>query len=111
MSDQVILLLTTCPDEAAAQALAAALVQERLAACVNRVGALRSTYIWDARLQDEAEILLIIKTTAARLDQRKARLTSLHPYELPELLAIDVADGNERYLDWVRMGVQRKGEE
>jgi periplasmic divalent cation tolerance protein len=110
MSDQVILALTTCPDEASAQALAATLVQERLAACVNRVGALRSTYIWDARLQDEAEILLIIKTTAARLDQLKARLTSLHPYELPELLAIDVAGGNERYLDWVRMGVAGKVE-
>ena len=110
MSDQVILALTTCPDEASAQAVATALVQERLAACVNRVGGLRSTYIWDARLQDEAEILLIIKTTAARLDELKARLKSLHPYELPELLAIAVAGGNERYLDWVRMSVAGKGE-
>ena len=110
MSDQVILALTTCPDEASAQAVATALVQERLAACVNRVSGLRSTYIWDARLQDEAEILLIMKTTAARLDELQARLKSLHPYELPELLAIAVAGGNERYLDWVRMGVQRKGE-
>jgi periplasmic divalent cation tolerance protein len=110
MSDQVILALTTCPDEASAQAVATALVQERLAACVNRVGGLRSTYIWDARLQDQAEILLIIKTTAARLDELQARLKSLHPYELPELLAIAVAGGNERYLDWVRMGVAGKGE-
>lgn len=111
MSDQVILALTTCPDEASAQALAAALVQERLATCVNRIGGVHSTYIWDARLQDEAEILLIIKTTAGRLDELRSRLSDLHPYELPELLAIDVAGGNERYLDWVRMGVQRKGEE
>ena len=105
MSDQVILALTSCPDEASAQAVATALVQERLAACVNRVGGLRSTYIWDTRLQDQAEILLIIKTTAARLDELQARLKSLHPYELPELLAIAVTGGNERYLDWVRMGV------
>jgi periplasmic divalent cation tolerance protein len=111
MSDQVILALTTCPDEASAQALAAALVQERLATCVNRISGVRSTYFWDARLQDEAEILLIIKTTAGRLDDLRTRLTALHPYELPELLAIDVAGGNERYLDWVRMGVRRKGEE
>lgn len=111
MSDQVILALTTCPDEASAQALAAALVQERLATCVNRIGGVHSTYIWDARLQDEAEILLIIKTTAGRLDELRSRFSDLHPYELPELLAIDVAGGNERYLDWVRMGVQRKGEE
>jgi periplasmic divalent cation tolerance protein len=110
MNDQVILALTTCPDEASAQALASTLVRERLAACVNRVGGLRSTYIWDARLQDEAEILLIIKTTAARLDELQARLKSLHPYELPELLAIAVAGGNERYLDWVRMGVAGKSE-
>jgi periplasmic divalent cation tolerance protein len=110
MTDQVILALTTCPDEASAQAVATALVQERLAACVNRVGGLRSTYIWDARLQDEAEILLIIKTTAARLDPLQARLKSLHPYELPELLAIAVAGGNERYLEWVRMGVTKQDE-
>ena len=110
MSDQVILAFTTCPNEASAQELATALVQERLATCVNRVGGLRSTYIWDARLQDEAEILLIIKTTAARLDAIQARLQTLHPYELPELLAIAVTGGNERYLDWVRMGVAGKGE-
>ena len=110
MSDQVILALTTCPDEASARAIATALVQERLATCVNRVGGLRSTYIWDARLQDEAEILLIIKTTAGCLDALQARLKSLHPYQLPELLAITVAGGNERYLDWVRMGVRNKGE-
>ena len=111
MSAQVILALTTCPDEASAQALAAALVQERLATCVNRINGVRSTYFWDACLQDEAEILLIIKTTAGRLDDLRTRLSALHPYELPELLAIAVAGGNERYLDWVRMGVQRKGEE
>ena len=110
MSDQVILALTTCPDEASAQAVAAALVQERLATCVNRIGGVRSTYFWDARLQDEAEILLIIKTTAGRLDELRRRLSALHPYELPELLAIAVAGGNERYLDWVRMGVAGKGE-
>ncbi len=110
MSDQVILALTSCPDEVTAQAIAAALIQERLATCVNRIGGVRSTYFWDARLQDEAEILLIMKTTAARLDELRERLSALHPYELPELLAIEVDGGNERYLDWVRMGVQRKGE-
>ena len=131
MSDQVILVLTTCPDEASAQAMAAALVQERLATCVNRIGGVRSTYLWskaaealsttpskgaafagdwDARLQDEAEILLIIKTTSGRLDELRTRLGALHPYELPELVAIAVVGGNERYLDWVRMGVQRKDE-
>jgi periplasmic divalent cation tolerance protein len=110
MTDQVILAFTTCPDEATAQTLAAALVQERLAACVNRIAGLRSTYFWDARLQDDSEILLIMKTTTGRLGELQARLTALHPYELPELLAIPVAGGNERYLDWVRMGVRSNGE-
>ena len=110
MSDQVLVALTTCPDEASAAAVATALVQERLAACVNRIGGVRSTYFWDARLQDEAEILLIIKTTAGRLDELRTRLAALHPYEVPELVAIPVTDGNERYLDWVRMGVKNQGE-
>ena len=108
MSDQVILAFTTCPDEASAQSVASALVQERLATCVNRISGVRSTYFWDARLQDEAEI---IKTTTGRLDELRTRLSALHPYDLPELVAIEVTGGNERYLDWVRMGVQRKGEE
>ena len=55
-----------------------------------------STYFWDGRLQDEAEILLIIKTTAARLAELQARLNALHPYELPELVALPVVGGNER---------------
>ena len=110
MTDQVILALTTCPDEVSAQAIASALVQERLAACVNRIAGLRSTYFWDTRLQDESEILLIMKTTTGRLGELQARLNALHPYELPELLTIAVAGGNERYLDWVRMGVTKQEE-
>jgi periplasmic divalent cation tolerance protein len=110
MTDHVIVALSTCPDEACARRLSQTLVSERLATCVNRVPGVTSTYFWDGRLQEDAEILLIIKTTAGRLDELRERLSALHPYELPELLAIEVAGGNERYLDWVRMGVQRKGE-
>jgi periplasmic divalent cation tolerance protein len=108
MSEQVILALTTCPDEASARQIAATLVRERLATCVNRLGGLGSTYFWDGRLQDEAEVLLMIKTTAGRLDELGTRLKSLHPYELPELLAIPVAGGNEAYLEWVRQGVTQE---
>lgn len=110
MSEQVILALTTCPDEASARAIAATLVRERLATCVNRIAGLRSTYFWDGRLQDESEILLVIKTTAGRLGEVGVRLKSLHPYKLPELLAIPVTGGNEAYLDWVRQGVTNKSE-
>jgi periplasmic divalent cation tolerance protein len=107
--DRVMLVLSTCPDEESARRIAAALVGERLAACVNRVSGLQSTYFWDGRLQDEPEILLIIKTTAGRLAALEARLKALHPYELPELVAIPVEGGNERYLHWVRMGVEKSG--
>lgn len=105
MTEQVIIAMSTCPDEATARRIAEVLVGEHLATCVNRVTGMTSTYFWDGRLQDEAEILLIIKTTAARLAGLEARLTALHPYELPELVALPVAGGNERYLQWVRTGV------
>jgi periplasmic divalent cation tolerance protein len=106
MTDQVIVALSTCPDEASARTLAQTLVSERLATCVNRLGNVTSTYFWDGRLQDEAEILLIIKTTAARQAEMEARLKALHPYQVPELVILPVAGGNEAYLQWVRSGVE-----
>jgi periplasmic divalent cation tolerance protein len=105
MTDQVIVAFSTCPDEASARSLAQALVTERLATCVNRLAGVTSTYLWDGRLQDEAEILLIIKTTAARQAELEARLKALHPYELPELVVMPVTGGNDTYLQWVRSGV------
>lgn len=110
MADSVVIVFSTCPDEASAQRIAEALVSERLATCVNRFGGVRSTYFWDGRLQDEAEILLIAKTTSARLAQLQARLEDLHPYELPELVAIPISGGNEAYLEWVRRGVATEDE-
>ncbi|MFC4309500.1 divalent-cation tolerance protein CutA [Steroidobacter flavus] len=110
MTEQVIVGLSTCPDEATGKRIAEALVSERLATCVNRVAGCASTYFWDGRLQDDAEILLIIKTTAARLAELAARLNVLHPYELPELIVLPVTGGNERYLQWVRSGVGEQTE-
>lgn len=111
ISDQAVVALSTCPDAACAARIATALVEERLVTCVNRVGGVQSTYFWDGRLQDDAEILLIMKTTAARLAQIEVRLEALHPYELPELIAVPVVGGNARYLDWVRAGVTRSREQ
>ena len=106
MADSVTIALSTCPDENSAASIAATLVKEGLATCVNRIGPVRSTYVWDGRLHDEPEILLLMKTTAGRLPALEARLKELHPYELPELVALPVTGGNERYLDWVRSGVR-----
>jgi periplasmic divalent cation tolerance protein len=108
MTDQVILALSTCPDSAVAKHIAESLVTERLATCVNRVEGVRSTYVWNGQLQDEGEVLLMIKTTAPRLGELEARLKALHPYELPELLVFPVSGGNERYMEWVRQGVVDK---
>ena len=105
MTDQVIVGLSTCPNEATARRIAEALVSERLATCVNRVTGITSTYFWDGRLQNDAEVLLIMKTTAARQAELAARLEVLHPYEVPEFVVLPVSGGNERYLEWVRTGV------
>lgn len=98
----VLLCYCACPDAASAQTIAEALVAERLAACVNRLPGVASTYRWQGRVTTEGEDLLLIKTTAACFDTLKARLLELHPYALPELVAVPVERGHAAYLDWVR---------
>jgi periplasmic divalent cation tolerance protein len=100
--DKVLVALTSCPSAEVAETIAQALVSERLAACVNRVPGVASTYIWDGEVQTDNEYLLVIKTTESRIEALKTRLNALHPYELPELVAIPVCAGAETYLDWVR---------
>jgi len=102
MSDPVLLCYCTCPDPASAQHLAEALVHEGLAACVNHLPGIRSTYRWQGKVTSDSEELLMIKTTVARFPALKERVLALHPYELPELIAVPVAHGHEAYLDWVR---------
>lgn len=97
----VLLCLTTCPDPDSAERLAEALVAEHLAACANLIPSLRSIYRWQDAIQRDAEVLLLIKTTRARYPALQARLPQLHPYELPELVAVEAADGLPAYLRWV----------
>jgi len=103
--DTVLLCYCSCPDSACAQAIAETLVNERLAACVNRLAGIRSTYRWQGAVTTDDEELLLIKTTAGCLDALKTRLLALHPYELPELIAVPVEFGHTAYLDWVRQTV------
>jgi periplasmic divalent cation tolerance protein len=102
--DTVLLCYCSCPDSDSAQAITEALVGERLAACVNRLSGISSTYRWQDAVTTEREELLLIKTTARRFEALKSRLLELHPYELPELIAIPVEGGHDAYLDWVRAG-------
>ena len=96
-----IVVFCSCPDEAVASRIAAALVLEKLAACVNRTAAMRSTYSWQGTVCDSPEVLLSIKTQAGRYPQLEARIRALHPYELPEIMAVPVVAGSTGYLDWV----------
>jgi periplasmic divalent cation tolerance protein len=92
----------TCPDAEVAAELARALVDERLAACVNIIAGVQSVYRWGDQLETDAEVLLVIKTSAHRLDALIKRIEALHPYEVPEVIACPVAAGNKNYLEWVR---------
>lgn len=97
----VFLILSTCPDADTAQRLARILVEERLAACVSLLPGAVSTYRWQGRVEQAAEVQLLAKTPADRRDALMARLAELHPYELPEILAVETAAGLPAYLDWV----------
>jgi len=96
-----ILCYCTCPDAESATRIAEALVEKRLAACVNIVPGLRSVYRWQDGLERADEVLLMIKTTSARLDSLQRQISALHPYELPEVIAVDVAGGSPAYLGWI----------
>jgi len=101
-ADPVHLLLSTCPDADSAEAIARALVAEGLAACVTRLPGALSTYRWNGALESAEEIQLLIKTRGSRLEAAIARLCELHPYELPEAVAVAASGGLPGYLDWVR---------
>jgi periplasmic divalent cation tolerance protein len=104
-SNTVLLCYCTCPDAASAQRVAETLVGEALAACVNRVPGLQSTYRWQGKVTTDSEELLLIKTTVERFEALKTRLLALHPYDLPELIAVPIEHAHASYLDWVRDAV------
>jgi periplasmic divalent cation tolerance protein len=98
---EFFVLLSTCPDATTAERLARILVEESLAACVNVVPGLRSTYRWNDVVQVSEEVLMIVKTTAACLAAARERLVALHPYDVPEAVALPIVDGHDAYLQWV----------
>jgi periplasmic divalent cation tolerance protein len=101
MSTEVIVVLCACPDEPVAERIARTLVSERLAACVNRLAGVRSVYRWNGAVQDEPETLLLIKSSRERYQELEMRLKALHPYELPEIIALPATIGLDAYLDWI----------
>ena len=101
MTSHVLQVTTTVGSHDEARRLAHLLVDERLAACVQLVGPLESTYRWQGAVQTEEEWLLVAKTTADRYDAFEARLLAEHPSDVPEVLAVPVTAGSETYLAWV----------
>ena len=97
----VIAVLTNLPDSASAFNLARALVERRLAACVNVLAPATSFYRWEGRLQQEQETPVIIKSTTESYAELERAIRELHPYELPEIIALPVVQGLENYLGWV----------
>ncbi len=99
-TDALVVLVTTPTAERAAE-LARALVGERLAACGNVVPGLRSIYRWEGKVQEDDEALLVLKTTRARFEALRDRVLALHPYEVPEVIALPVEAGSAAYLRWI----------
>lgn len=97
----IVIVLTTAPDDDRAEEWARRLVEERLAACVNVHGAMISFYRWKGVVERDAERQVVIKTTRERVAALRARLRELHSYELPEFLVLTVEDGSDEYLKWV----------
>ena len=102
-------VFVTAPSEAVAVQLTRALVSEGLAACGTLVPGVRSIYRWKGEICDDAEVLVLFKTQAERVHALTERIQALHPYEVPEVLAVPVASGLPAYLDWIEAQVPSAG--
>lgn len=100
--DTVMTVLMTAPDRETGREVAARLVRERLAACGNVLEGITSVFWWEGEVQDEPEVLVILKTTREHAGRLTERARELHPYDVPEVLALPVEQGLREYLDWVR---------
>jgi len=105
----VVAVVSTAPDFDVAQRIGTALVEERLAACANIVEGVTSIYRWKGSVQREPEVLMVLKTTSDAVELLRQRLVELHPYEVPEVVTLEVGGGHRPYLDWVLSAVGGDG--
>ena len=96
-----IVVLVTAPSGEVAGTIARTVVEERLAACGTVLPGVRSIYRWDGKVQDEPEVLLVLKTQRRHFPALRDRILALHPYEIPEVIALPVEAGSDAYLDWI----------
>lgn len=102
---QFKIVLVTTPDLKTARKLANAALKARLVACVNLLPEIESHYWWNGKIERGAEVLMILKTTSARLGALEKLMLKLHPYETPEFAILNLSGGNRRYLEWVKTSV------
>lgn len=99
---EFILILSTVPDPEKGEEIAKKLVEERLAGCVTVVPARSSFYWWEGKIEKETECILFIKTKSSLYKELERKLLSIHPYTVPEIIALPIVEGFERYLNWLR---------
>lgn len=100
-SQHPLLIITNVPDQATARRIAGELVGMRAAACVNILPAIQSVYRWEGKVEDAAEIALMVKSTMDRYDEIETAIRRLHPYEVPEIIALPITHGLPAYLQWL----------
>ena len=101
MGDAILLVLSTFPEAESARRIAGQLVAENFAACANIIPAIDSIYRWQGKLEQGTEALVFFKTSASRYPAFQEKLKSLHPYDVPEIVCLDIRDGLPEYLRWV----------
>ncbi|MCP5418473.1 MAG: divalent-cation tolerance protein CutA [Chromatiaceae bacterium] len=107
MPTEILMVFCTCPDSASAEMISRALVADGAAACVNALPGVTSTYLWKGKIETSEEILLLIKSSGKRYKEIEEIIVSLHPYELPEIIAVSLDRGNSGYLDWVNQCTEK----
>ena len=105
-----LIVLSTAPKVPEAEKIAQVLVEERLAACVNLLPQIDSRYWWEGKVQSGQEVLMIMKTDSKRFKALEKRIQELHSYDVPEVLAIRVADGSRAYLKWLQSSLRKAGD-
>ncbi len=107
---ETVVFITAANEDEAAK-IARALVEARLAACVNIIKNIRSIYNWQGKIEDESEVLMIAKTQKSLLDTLSAKVKELHSYTVPEIIALPIIAGSEDYLKWLRESTGEKNRE
>lgn len=103
---EICIALCTCPNVQVARDIANHLVEKKVAACVNIIPAVESVYQWEGKVEHDNEYLLIIKSNQQLVKKAYNILLSIHPYDVPEWLILDVASGGQTYLDWIRSNLK-----